>query len=80
MFYMELFEKFPWYMKWSKMKWKSLSHVWLFVTIQSIEFYTVHGILQTRILEWAAFPFSRGSSQSRNQTQVSHIADGFFTS
>ena len=36
--------------------------------------YTVHGILQTRILEWVAFPLSRGSSQPRNQTQVSHIA------
>ena len=33
--------------------------------------YTVHGILQARIQEWAAFPFSRGSSQSRDQTQVS---------
>ena len=33
--------------------------------------YTVHGILQARILEWVAFPFSRGSSQSRDQTQVS---------
>ena len=42
--------------------------------------YTVHGILQARILEWAAFPFSRGSSQSRGWTQVSHIAGGFFTS
>ena len=41
---------------------------------------TVHGILQARILEWVAFPFSRGSSQPRDQTQVSHIADGFFTS
>ena len=41
--------------------------------------YTVHGILQARILEWVAFPFSRGSSQFRDQTQVSHIADGFFT-
>ena len=29
---------------------------------------SVHGILQTRILEWAAIPFSRGSSQSRDQT------------
>ena len=38
----------------------------------------VHGILQARILEWVAFPFSRGSSQPRNQTQVSHIADRFF--
>ena len=42
--------------------------------------YTVHGILQPRILEWAAFPFSRGSSQPRDETQVSHIAGGFFTS
>ena len=41
--------------------------------------YTVHGILQARILEWLAFPFSRGSSQPRDQTQVSHIAGGFFT-
>ena len=42
--------------------------------------YTVHGILQARILEWVAFPFSRGSSQPRDQTQVSCIAGGFFTS
>ena len=42
--------------------------------------YTVHGILQARILEWVAFPFSRGSSQPRGQTQVSRIAGGFFTS
>ena len=39
----------------------------------------VHGILQARILEWVAVPFSRGSSQPRDQTQVSHIAGGFFT-
>ena len=42
--------------------------------------YTVHGILQARILEWVAFPFSRGSSQLRDETQVSHIAGRFFTS
>ena len=30
--------------------------------------YTVHGILQARILEWVAFPFSRGSSQPRSST------------
>ena len=42
--------------------------------------YTVHGILQARTLEWVAFPFSRGSSQPRDQTQVSCIAGGFFTS
>ena len=40
---------------------------------------SVHGILQARILEWVAFPFSRGSSQPRNQTQVSCIAGRFFT-
>ena len=37
------------------------------------------GILQARILEWVAMPFSRGSSQPRDQTQVSRIAGGFFT-
>ena len=42
--------------------------------------YTVHGILQARILEWVAFLFSRGSSQPRDQNQVSHIAGGFLTS
>ena len=40
----------------------------------------VYGILQARILEQAASPFSREYSQPRDQTQVSYIADGFFTS
>ena len=40
----------------------------------------VHGILQARILEQVVVPFSRGSSQSRDWIQVSHIAGGFFTS
>ena len=35
--------------------------------------YTVHGILQARILEWVAIPFSKGSSQSRDQTKVFHV-------
>ena len=39
---------------------------------------SVHGILQARILEWVAIPFSRGSSQPRDWTQVSCIAGGFF--
>ena len=43
-------------------------------------YYRVHGILQARILDWVAFPFSRGSSHSRDITQVSHIAGVFFTS
>jgi len=40
---------------------------------------SVHGILQARILEWTAIPFSRGSSWPRNQTQVSCTAGRFFT-
>ena len=39
----------------------------------------VLGILQARILEWVAISFSRGSSPPGDQTQVSHIAGGFFT-
>ena len=41
---------------------------------------TVHGILQARVLEWVAFPYSRGSSQPKDQAQASHIEGGFFTS
>ena len=58
---------------WSIVKWKLLSHVRLSATP-----WTVHGILQARILEWVAFPFSRGSSQPT--TQVSRIAGRLFTS
>ena len=39
-----------------------------------------HEIFQVRILEWVALPFSRGSSQPRDQTQVSCIAGRFFIS
>ena len=39
----------------------------------------IHGIFQARILEWAAISFSRGSSQPRDQTRVSCIADRYFT-
>ena len=57
--------------------WKSLSCIWLFATPWTV----VHGILQARILEWVLVPtLFPGSSQPRNQTQVSHIADRFFTS
>ena len=57
-----------------KVKWKSLSHVWLFVTpwtIQSREFF--------QILEWVVVLFT-GSPQPRGQIQISHIAGRFFTS
>ena len=40
---------------------------------------SVHGILQARILEWIAIPFSRGSSWPRDRTLVSRIAGWFFT-
>ena len=41
--------------------------------------YTVHEILQARILAWVAFPFSRGFSQPRDRTEVSYIVGRFFT-
>ena len=56
-----------------KRKWKLLSRVPLFATP-----WAVHGFLQARIMEWVAFPFSRGSSQPRNWTRVSCIAGRFF--
>ena len=40
---------------------------------------SVHGILQARVLEWIAIPFSRWSFQPRDLTQVSCIAGRFFT-
>jgi len=40
---------------------------------------SVHGIFQARILAWVAIHFSRGSSQCRDQTQVSLISGRFFT-
>ena len=58
------------------MKVKLLSYVRRFVTLWTV----VHGILQARILEWVAFPFSRGSLQPRDRTQVSRIAGVIFIS
>ena len=42
--------------------------------------YTIHLILQARILKYATFPFFKGSYQPRDRTQVFHIPGGFFTS
>ena len=39
----------------------------------SLPGFSVHGILQARILEWVTISFSRGSSRPRDRTQVSHI-------
>ena len=38
----------------------------------------LHGILQAKILEWVAFPYSRGSSQHKNLAQAFRIIGGFF--
>ena len=63
---------------------RRLSHVQHFV-IPWTAAHQAHlsmGILKARILEWAAMPSSRGSSQLRNQTHlicVSFLAGGFFT-
>ena len=56
------------------------SHVRLFVTLWTVACQAPlsMGILQA-ILEWVAMPSSRGSSQPRDPTQVTHIAGGFFT-
>ena len=55
---------------------KSLSHVRLFATpwtVCSLPGFSVHGILQARILEWVIISFSRGSSRLRDRTRVSRI-------
>ena len=60
---------------------RTYTHSWLSscLTLCNPMDYTVHGIFQARILAWGAFPFSRGSSQPRDRTQVSCIAGRFFT-
>ena len=39
---------------------------------------SIHGIFQARILAWITISFSRGSSQCRDQTQVSHTASRLY--
>ena len=57
------------------------SHVRFFVTpwTAAHQASLSMGFSRPRILEWVAMPSSRGSSQSRDRSQVSHIASGFFT-
>ena len=61
-------------------EWSEVKVVELCPTLCDPMDYTVLGILQARILEWVAFPFSRGYSHPRDQTQVFHTAGRFFTS
>ena len=74
--------------EWQRMRWLDgitdsmdlrLSSLWELVMDREALHAAVHGILQGRILEWIAFPFSRWSSQPRDWTWVSCIADRFFT-
>ena len=58
----------------SKSAWSGVKATQLCLTLCDPMDSTVHGILQARILQWITFPFSRGSSQPRDQTQVSLIA------
>ena len=62
-----------------------MSLLFLFKNVKTLEsendsvlsdFLPPYGLLQASVLEWVAFPFSRGSSQPRDRTQVSHIASG----
>ena len=62
------------YVKWSEVKVAQSC-----LTLCDPMGYTIYGILQARILEWVAFPFSRGSSQPRDRTQISCIAGRLFT-
>ena len=65
--------------KWKKVKAKSLSHVQLCDPMDySPPGSSIHGVLQARILEWAAISFSRGSSWPRDWTQVFPIASRRF--
>ena len=82
------FGQFPFRAAWSlsSVDWESIGAMKVKVKIAQLCLilcdpmdYTVHGILQARILEWVAFPFSRRSSQPRDQTQISCITGGFFT-
>ena len=64
-----------------KAKVKLLSRVRLFATPWTAAHqaspsmgFSIHGVLQARILERVAFSFSKGSSRPRDRTQVSHIA------
>ena len=71
----ELLRKPECLLTWSEMKVAQLC-----LTLCDPMEYSVHGILQARIQEWVAFPFSRGSFQYRDRTQVSCTAGRFFTS
>ena len=59
---------------------RTLRAAWFSVVAAGLGFLYHPWSSPGQVLEWVAFPFSRGSSQPRNGTQVSCIAGGFFTS
>ena len=62
------------FIRWSEVKWsRSVVSNSLRPVDCSPPSFSVHGILQARILEWVAISFSRGSSRPRDRTQVPHI-------
>ena len=66
---------------WTELNWTDVAHSCLTLCSPvdcSPPGSSVHGILQARILEWVAISFSRGSSQPRDRTQVSHIVGRHF--
>ena len=67
-------------MKWSEVKVTQLCPILCNPMDDNLPGSSIHGILQARILEWVAVPFSRGSSRPRKRTGVSGVAGGFFTS
>ena len=65
---------------WVILKWSEVKVAQSCLTLCDPMDCAVHRIFQAGILEWVVVPFSRGSSQPRNRTQVSQIEGGFFTS
>ena len=69
---------------WDELFWKKVKFAQSCLTVcdhmdYSLLGFSAHGIFQERVPEWVAISFSRGSSQPRNWTQVSCIADRHFT-
>ena len=67
--------------KWSEVKWSEVTQSYLTLCDPmdcSLPGSSVHGIFQARVLEWGAIAFSRGSSQPRDRTRVSHIVGRCF--
>ena len=62
------------------MSWHYYVSKWMWKLFGRVQCFAIHGILQAKILGWVTFSFSRESSQPRDWTQVSDIADRFFPS